>query len=272
MAAVQRNWQEPVARLLIFDNCEDEALLAKWLPVSGGCRVLVTSNRATWAHELQVMAVPLSLLTVTESVTLLQALCPTITVDEGQEIAAMEAIAAMEDIAEAVSYLPLALHLAGSFLAQYKRITPQRYLRQLAEQGLWQHPSLQGRGTTHSPTGHELSLERTFALNLAQLRLDDQVDAAAQQLLLRAACFAPNEPIAQSLLLQTFLMDSDDILAELVAEDGLMRLLALGFLALDEQDAVMMHGVVASFVQAALFEEMAAGQTAVVMACLRFIG
>jgi hypothetical protein len=44
LGRVQRAWQEPIARLLILDNCEDEALLARWLPVTGGCRVLATSR------------------------------------------------------------------------------------------------------------------------------------------------------------------------------------------------------------------------------------
>ena len=40
-ALVQRAWQEPVARLLIFDNCEDPDLLRQWRPTTGGCRVLI---------------------------------------------------------------------------------------------------------------------------------------------------------------------------------------------------------------------------------------
>jgi hypothetical protein len=43
---VQAAWQSPLPRLLVFDNCEDEALLAQWRPPQGGCRVLVTSRRA----------------------------------------------------------------------------------------------------------------------------------------------------------------------------------------------------------------------------------
>src|SRR5262249_30891168 len=38
-------WQSAVPRLLVFDNCEEEALLDAWRPPSGGCRVLVTSRR-----------------------------------------------------------------------------------------------------------------------------------------------------------------------------------------------------------------------------------
>jgi DNA-binding SARP family transcriptional activator len=64
---VQRAWQEPIPRLLIFDNCEDEDLLAAWLPVTGGCRVLLTSRRGVWAPGLAVRAVPLNPLMPSES-------------------------------------------------------------------------------------------------------------------------------------------------------------------------------------------------------------
>jgi hypothetical protein len=57
---VRRARQEPVARLLIFDNCEDEMLAADWLPVFGGCSVLITSRLGHWPKEMPVTAVPLA--------------------------------------------------------------------------------------------------------------------------------------------------------------------------------------------------------------------
>ena len=51
---VRAAWQSPIPRLLIFDNCEDESLLAHWRPPSGGCRILVTSRRTRWAAALGV--------------------------------------------------------------------------------------------------------------------------------------------------------------------------------------------------------------------------
>ena len=48
---VQRAWQAAIPRLLVFDNCEDEELLAEWMPVTGGCRVLVTCRRSHWSHD-----------------------------------------------------------------------------------------------------------------------------------------------------------------------------------------------------------------------------
>ncbi|MDP9440375.1 MAG: hypothetical protein M3P49_16825, partial [Actinomycetota bacterium] len=52
--AVMAEWQSDLPRLLVFDNCEDEELLDRWLPPSGGCRVLVTSRRGSWDPSLGV--------------------------------------------------------------------------------------------------------------------------------------------------------------------------------------------------------------------------
>jgi hypothetical protein len=47
-------WQQPLPRLLIFDNCEDMAVLAHFCPPTGGSRVLITCRRATWDPSLGV--------------------------------------------------------------------------------------------------------------------------------------------------------------------------------------------------------------------------
>jgi hypothetical protein len=69
---VSQAWHNELPRLLIFDNCEDEAVLEDWLPRGGGCRVLVTARRGTWSPELGVQAVSLGILTRTESIALLR--------------------------------------------------------------------------------------------------------------------------------------------------------------------------------------------------------
>lgn len=242
---VQQAWQEATPRLLIFDNCEDEALLARWLPVTGGCAVLVTSRRGYWSADLPLTALPLPLLTLGESVVLLQALAPHLTT---------EAAAA---IAEEVGRLPLALHLAGGFLRRYRQITPARYLAELQAMGGLHHPSLQGRGVALSPTGHDPDVARTLALSVAQLTDAAHTDAAhtdaaesdptARRLLTRAACFAPGEPVPWNLLLSTILAPDADLSAQLSAEDGLIRLIALGLLAYEGDQAVTMHRLVAAF-------------------------
>jgi DNA-binding SARP family transcriptional activator/Tfp pilus assembly protein PilF len=234
---VKRAWQEPIPRLLIFDNCEDEALLSAWQPVTGGCRVLLTSRRGYWSAGLGITQLALNVLPVTESIILLQQLHPQLNKTAAKAIAAE------------VGHLPLALHLAGSFLRRYRQINPDRYLAQLRDQGGLQHPSLQGRGTQHSPTAHELHVARTFSINMAQFDSNEEVDQIAQRLLARAACFDPGEPILRTLLLATVIRNHEDLMAELLAEDGLRRLIALGFLAQQGQEYVIMHRLLVAFTQ-----------------------
>ncbi|MCB8944436.1 MAG: tetratricopeptide repeat protein [Ardenticatenaceae bacterium] len=240
---VQRAWQEPTPRLLIFDNCEEEALLQKWLPVTGGCRVLLTSRRGKWARDLQVSTWPLPALDPHESEALLHQLVPHIS----QEAAA--------EIATEVGHLPLALHLAGGFLRRYRQITPTQYLAQLRDKGLLSHPSLQGRGSQHSPTGHELNVARTFAVNWEQLDTTDETDVMALHLLTHAVQFAPGEPLPRELLLSTLLAADADVAQMLLVEDGLARLIALGFIKDDGENTVTLHRLVIAFVQTMLTEQ-----------------
>ena len=247
---VRRAWQEVIPRLLIFDNCEEESLLAEWLPVTGGCRVLLTSRRGVWAPEVGVTTHALKQLDRAESVQLLK-------------LVAIIDTAAANEIAHEVGDLPLALYLAGSFLRRYPQINVAQYRQQLRHRGLLQHPSLQGRGITHSPTGHELHVARTFALNFEQLDAADETDAMARQLLACAIAFAHGEAIPQQLLLACVPAEPDDLLAELLTMDGLTRLLALGMLRSVGEDSVQIHRLVAEYAAAELGDLVTEGQTAV---------
>lgn len=188
---VQRTWQEDIPRLLIFDNCEDETLLTKWRPTTGGCKVLVTTRRAGWTRSLGVQTISLDVFNQKDSLALLNSFMPEL--DKNQATA----------ISSELGYLPLALHLAGSFLARYnKSVTPQEYLTQLKELSL-EHSSLQGRGESYSPTAHEAHIERTFALSYEKLDISNEIDRIALLILERAACFAPGEPVPKGLLFKT---------------------------------------------------------------------
>ena len=240
---VQRAWQEPIPRLLVFDNCEDEDLLAAWLPVTGGCHILMTSRRARWSRDFGAAVLSLPVLQRAESVRLLQHLAPRLVQTDAGEIAAE------------VGDLPLAIYLAGNFLHRYPQVSAAAYLAQLRDQGLLEHPSLQGRGATHSPTGHELHVARTFTLSLDRLNPQDEVDRMAQRLLSHVVCFAPSEPVPQDLLRATVL-DDEDFAAILLVEDGLARLASLGFLAREGQASVILHRLLAAFIQNTLAKEV----------------
>ncbi|MCA9946917.1 MAG: hypothetical protein KC449_25725, partial [Anaerolineales bacterium] len=88
VARVLKAWQEPIPRLLVFDTCEEETLLTQWLPVTGGCRILITSKRGIWSPELGVMPLPLHHLARSESIRMLQKLIAGIDVSTADEIAA----------------------------------------------------------------------------------------------------------------------------------------------------------------------------------------
>jgi hypothetical protein len=154
--------------------------------------------------------------------------------------------------------LPLALHLAGSFLNRYKRAPfgkPAVYLERLRRGDLLSHPSLQGKGAEISPTGHEAHVARTFALSFERLRLSDPVDVLAENLLVLATCFAPGEPIPRDLLLASLELNERDAAAfhdeapdlALTAANAVERLLQLGLLESSEEDRVVLHRLVAAF-------------------------
>src|SRR5262249_31620353 len=126
-------------------------------------------------------------------------------------------------IAAELGDLPLALHLAGSFLATYRRTrfgTPAGYLAELRKVAPLTHASLRGEGMAVSPTGHALHVAQTFTLSYQRLDQADATDALALGLLARAACFAPGEPIPRHLIIATLAL-GDDEAAELRAEQAI---------------------------------------------------
>ena len=239
VSRVQSAWQEPIPRLLIFDNCEDENLAADWLPVSGGCSVLVTSRRGQWQPELPLTELPLRVLQRQESVALLQQLTKKHT---EHDLAA---------IAAELGDHPLALQLAGHYLARHDHVRPSDYLTQLQNEQILEHGSLQGQFSRYSPTAHELHVARTFAISYEQLDTTNTVDKMALNLLACAACFAPGEPILKELLFQTISLDADTAPAKSTLENALARLLSLGLIEAKGDEILVMHRLLALFTQQA---------------------
>lgn len=237
---VEEAWQSPLPRLLVFDNCEEEELLQRWRPRFGGARVLVTSRRPDWDATLNVKTVPITTLPRPASIELLRGFRPDVPKDDP----------ALDAIANELGDLPLALHLAGSFLQSYRNSSfgvPAAYLESLREKDLLAHPSLRGRGAGTSPTGHEAHVGRTFALSLDRLDPASTSDVLALKLLVRAAWFAAGEPISRPLLLQSAEIDSSDMEAVLDGEDALGRLVDLGILEVDDRGNPLMHRLVAAW-------------------------
>jgi tetratricopeptide (TPR) repeat protein len=235
---VLSSWQSPLPRLLIFDNCEDESLLARWRPRIGGCRVLITSRREVWHPDLGVSVVPLDVLPREKSVKLLGRYRFDLSVSD------------REQIAQELGDLPLALSLAGSYLHTYQESrlgNPQQYLFALRQVSPLEHESLQQEGNMYT-TGHIEHVARTFALSYEQLDPGDRVDAAALQLLAHVAYFAPGEPIPRDLLRRTMEPEKDDEQEDSFVK-ALKRVHALGLLNSQQESAQQMHHLLVSFVQ-----------------------
>ncbi|HEY0604685.1 MAG TPA: FxSxx-COOH system tetratricopeptide repeat protein [Herpetosiphonaceae bacterium] len=256
---VQAAWRKPVSRLLVFDNCEDEALLHQWRPPHGGCRVLLTSRRQQWDPVLGVQSVPLDVLPRRESIALLRQFRPDLPADDAD----------LQAIAEALGNLPLALHLAGSFLAKYRHaLTPTQYLERLQAPTILDDPSLHATGL--SPTAHVQHVARTFEQSYARLDPGDPTDALALTLLTHAACCAPGEPIPRPFLLQTLPLLEDDAAHVLLAEDALLRLADLGLLDTDAAGNLRLHRLLVAFVRTV--SDDPAAQTAVEATILHVAG
>ena len=235
---VLSSWQSPLPRLLIFDNCEDESLLARWRPRIGGCRVLITSRREVWHPDLGVSVVPLDILPRVKSVKLLGSYRFDLSVPD------------REQIAQELGDLPLALSLAGSYLHTYQESSlgaPQQYLFALRQVSPLEHESLQQEGNMYT-TGHIEHVARTFALSYEQLDPEDRVDAAALQLLAHVAYFAPGEPISRDLLRRTMEPEKDDEQEDCFVK-ALKRVHALGLLNTQQEGAQQMHRLLVAFVQ-----------------------
>ena len=243
---VRAAWQKSPPRLIIFDNCEDPALLETWRPTSGGCRILITSRRSEWDPALGVHTIPLGVLYRHESVSLLKQLI---------NIESQNQNPLLEEIADEVGDLPLALHMAGRYLLRYRRIIrPEAYLARLKNPQLLQHPSFTTGGI--SPTRHVQNIWRTFALSYDQLDQTDDIDQYAHANLVRAAHFAPGEPIWVALLSKTISSDESEEVVMLRVDQGFSRLLELGLIEVDNQDFMRMHRLVAAFVREIAAEEV----------------
>lgn len=234
---VRAAWQSPIPRLLVFDNCEDESLLEMWRPPAGGCRILVTSRRTQWDVILNVQQFSIDVLRRDESIALLRKHRPDLEPDDPT----------LDAIAAEVGDLPLALHLAGSYLAKYRDVTtPEGYLLTLRSPPSLEHPSLQTGGL--SPTRHEQHVARTFELSYQRLDPTNPIDALGIAILARVACFAPGEPIPRDLLvsaLPRILATTHDAFQ---VEDALIWLTELGLLERQEHQSFRLHRLLVAFV------------------------
>jgi tetratricopeptide (TPR) repeat protein len=242
---VMSAWQDSIPRLLVFDNCEAEMLLKQWRPPTGGCRVVLTSRRKTWDPSFGVKVIALKELHRKESLELLSKHRPDL--PEGDPD--------LGAVAEELGDLPLAVDLAGRYLARYRSVVkPADYLRQLRSPDLLGHKSLRdAKGI--SPTDHGMDVGRTFALSYEQLDSADAVDKLALALLTRSGYLAPGEAIPRDLLLATLRLPDEDSEATEMPEEALFRLVDLGLLRTEGSASFTLHRLLAIFVQSLTFDQ-----------------
>jgi tetratricopeptide (TPR) repeat protein len=246
---VLSEWEKPIPRLLIFDNCESAELLARWRPQQPRCRVLITSRRQDWAGSVAVKMLQLTVLQRIESMELLHK----------HNVDASDAL--LSAIADELGHLPLAIHLAGSYLARYRHTTDAaQYLSILRAHSPLVHPSLQGG--VLSPTEHDTHVARTFALSYDQLDQEDATARLGLMVMHCAACLAPGAPIPEHLLHQII---STGLAAHQRQEHGealnraLRHLNDLGLLDIDpqrHQRAVRLHRLVSAYTRDRIDEEL----------------
>jgi tetratricopeptide (TPR) repeat protein len=251
---VLAEWRKPIPRLLIFDNCETPDLMERWWPRTGGCRILVTSRRADWDAQLNIPVLALDVLRRSESLALLREHQPDVE------------SALLAEIAHELGDLPLALHLAGSYLARYRHtVAAADYLASLRQASPLSHQSLQGGG--FSPTEHETNVARTFAVSYDQLARDDPTTELARTLLHSATCLAPGEPIPESLA--RLALDAQHEDAAEIARVGFQlgsainQLLELGLVRAEANRTIWMHRLVIAFTRERMGDQLAQAQAMV---------
>ena len=226
-----------IPRLLIFDNCEDPALLSQWRPSTGRCRVLVTSRIDQWPRRTGLRTVPLDTLPRELSLALLCRYREDLRADDPS----------LDKIADRLGDLPLALHLAGSYLDADAEETAASYLARVESPTLLQDVSLTAGYKGGTLTDRDKGVAATFMTSLKRLDRDDPVDLAAIHHLALAASLAPGEAIPNALLRAACNHMPGDA-TERQIRDGLPRLRRVGLVTSEGADHVSMHRLVAHFV------------------------
>ena len=230
VAATIRAWQEGGRRLVVLDSAELLEPLQEWMTKLQPCRLLITSRRDNWPADLGLQIKRLEELTRIHSLELLRKLAPRL-----QKVADDE----LGELANHLGNLPLALDLAGRYLAERTELSIRGYLQELEAAGnALEHTSLKD-WVEHNPTNHSTSLAATFALSWDQL---GDADELARLLFRTGGYCAPNTPIPRQLLAKAIEARGSD--QEL--DRGLRKLESLGLMQTTE-GGHRMHTMLAEF-------------------------
>jgi tetratricopeptide (TPR) repeat protein len=219
---VMEAWRAPLPRLLIFDNCEDEDLLSEWRPLSGGSRLLVTSRKSAWDPSFGIVSIPLDVFDRSESIQLLREHRPDLLAEDP----------ALNDIADELGDLPLAIDLAGRYLRYYQEVTPGVCLEELRKERL-DHESMDSTGAI-SPTGHVMNVRLTFKLHYDRLNRRYKMDRRAIELLTKLRLLGSGHRIPRALVDATLSSGKPRSSNQRLTTKSLKRLSDLGLISYEE--------------------------------------
>src|SRR5271166_4288059 len=191
-------------RLLVIDNVEDAESVRPWLPrdTTTGCRTLITSRFSDWPLAAGIRSITLYVLEPEPSRQFL--LARTGRTAEGAELAACD------DLAKALDYLPLALEQAAAYMAApgagvgfagYLRLYEAAAAELLARKALGSTEYPDAVITTWQATVAKLSPESCAVLRLCAWYADTPIPRAlvmggAKEVLALAAGFGPVMPLS----------------------------------------------------------------------------
>jgi tetratricopeptide (TPR) repeat protein len=225
-ATVHKLWEDDqAARLLIFDNAEEPALVEQWRPKYGHCSVLITSRRDYWPLEMNVKSLPIETLPRPNSMELLEKSRPGLLQDGVEHQAAI-------DLCEHLGDLPLALQVAAAYLHRYHTERVQDYLDDLRQ-----------------ASGADPSLEKVwscFAVSYRKLSPHEEINALALRLFQLAGYFAPAS-IARHLLAEAAELDIAGNEDRKQFNRALARLQELALIAEEPDGRLLLHRLLWEF-------------------------
>jgi len=237
---VKRKWERAIPRLLIFDNVDDSNVVNEWRPVTGGCRVLITSRRTDWPSGLGIEEVRLSTLPREKAIELLCKGRPEALEDEEESKAA-------NAICKTLGDLPLAVALAGAYLEAYRHdVTLPQYLEELQAQPVLENPTLVDFVQDPSPTDHVQSVAATFETSYRRLDPGDATDLLAMKLFHLASHFAPVS-MRRDLLFASAGLDPEVEDERRLAAGAVERLTRLGLIEEEAEGRLLLHRLLGEF-------------------------
>jgi hypothetical protein len=121
-----RAWQNGGERLIVLDNAENLQMLQDWLPRLQPAKLLITSRQENWPMDLGIEVKNLEKLARSQSIELLHKLATRLK-EMPSEL--------LDKLADCLGDLPIALDLAGRYLADRSELPIESYLEELKKAG-----------------------------------------------------------------------------------------------------------------------------------------